>query len=247
MDALNLSLLPLVQKLKLHSRLDSEATNAILALTINVRKFDPASYIVRQGDASADCCLILSGYASRSRILGFRARQILAVHLRGDLVDLHNNPADEADYDVQALTQVTAAFITRQSIFDLSEKYPAIRRAFWVDTLTDMSISREWLLNVGRRNALDRVAHLICELTLRQESAGISSGPDYDWPMTQEQFGDATGLTSVHINRMLKILRDENLISCSKGRVRVLDWDKLQIRAGLSQRYIHSLKSLRFA
>lgn len=246
MEALNLSLVPLVKKLQLRSQLGSDEIDAVLALPLRLVRFDPGVYLVRQGDVVDNCCLILSGYASRDRNTGHKSKQILSIHLRGDLVDLHNNAVDEADYDVQALTQVTAAYLPRRSIFNLSETYPAIRRALWLDTLADMSISREWLLNVGRRSAIERVAHLICEIVLRQEAAEISAGPVYDWPMTQEQFGDATGLTSVHVNRMLKILRGEELISCSKGQVTILDWAGLKKRAEFAEAYVQSLNSIRF-
>jgi len=246
-EALNLPLVPVVKKLQLRSPLNSEEIDAVLALPLRSVRFDPGGYLVRQGDTVENCCLILSGYASRDRNTGYKSRQILSIHLRGDLVDLHNNSVDQADYDVQALTHVTAAYIPRRLIYNLSETYPAIRRALWLDTLADMSISREWLLNVGRRSGIERVAHLICELVLRQEAADISAGPVYDWPMTQEQFGDATGLTSVHINRMLKILRDEELISCAKGRVTVLDWVGLRNKAELAKTYALSLNSVRFA
>lgn len=143
MDALNFSLFPLVRKLRLRWPLGSDETNALLTLPLRLVKVDPTKYLVRQGEIAEDCCLILSGFASRSRNTGDKSRQILSVHLGGDLVDLHNNPADEVDYDVQALTRITIAYISREAIFDLSEQYPAIRRALWIDTLADMATSRE--------------------------------------------------------------------------------------------------------
>ena len=241
MDSPEFSLVPLVEKLNSRSTLGVIETNAILALPVHFRKFQPGVVLIREGEVSKYCSLILTGFACRSKGNGGKSRQILSVHLRGDLVDLHNNILDEADYDVQSLTRVVSAHISRQAIFELSELYPAIRRALWIDTLAEMSMSREWLLNVGRRSGIDRVAHLLCELTLRQQSAGTCTGPEYDWPMTQDQFGDATGLTGVHINRMLKILREEKLISCSKGRVTIYDWHKLKERAHFTQEYLHNL------
>lgn len=211
----------------------------LLALPRRVAKFEPGTYLVRQGDIATNCCLILSGFVCRMKTSGNGSRQILSIHLKGDLVDLQNSFLDEADHNVQALTHVTVALIPRQEIVDLVEKRPGIRHAVWFDILTDASISREWLLNVGRRNALERVAHLICEIAVRQDSAGISKDQTYEWPMTQEQFGDATGLTAVHINRMLKILRDDGIISGMKRTVTINDWPKLRAVADFTQRYLH--------
>lgn len=173
---------------------------------------------------------------------GNGSRQILSIHLKGDLISLENIFFDEADHNVQALTYVTVALIPKREISDLVEKWPGIRHAIWFEILTDASVSREWLLSVGRRNALERVAHLICELAVRQDSAGIRKDQTYEWPITQEQFGDATGLTAVHINRMLRILRNDGLISETRRTVTINDWPKLRAVADFTQRYLHQLE-----
>lgn len=211
----------------------------ILALPRRVANFEHATYLVRQGDIATHCCLLLSGFVCRTKITGDGSRQILSVHLKGDLLDLQNIFLDEADHNVQALTQVSVALIPRQAIIDLMEERAGIRQALWLDILADASVSREWLLNVGRRNALERVAHLICEIALRQDAAGMCKGPHYEWPMTQEQFGDATGLTAVHINRMIKTLRDDGIINVMKRTVTINDWARLRSVADFTQAYLH--------
>lgn len=109
----------------------------------------------------------------------------------------------------------------------------------WIDTLIDASIFREWLLNVGRREAKARVSHLICELARRLELAGLADGAGYVLPMTQEQLADATGLTPVHINRTLKTLETEGLIVRNKRHIQIPDWQRLREAAGFSELYLH--------
>lgn len=240
MSALDLTLLaPLIKKLAQRSPLDSSDADMILALPRRVANFEPSTYPVRQGDIAKTCCLVLSGFVCRTKITGSGLRQILSVHLKGDLVDIQNSFLTEADHNVQALTNATLAFIPKREMVDLIEKRPGIRQAIWVDMLADASISREWLLNVGQRNALARVSHLICEIALRQNTAGINKGMIYEWPMTQEQFGDATGLTAVHINRMLKVLRHDGLITYSKRTITITDWPRLKSEADFNQGYLH--------
>ncbi|MEG3170615.1 Crp/Fnr family transcriptional regulator [Sphingomonas sp. ZB1N12] len=213
----------------------------MLNLPCRVANFEPGTYLVRQGDIATSTCLVLSGFVCRTKISGNGSRQILSIHLKGDLIDLHNSFLAEADCNVQALTHVTVALIPSRAIIDLVEIRPKIRHALWLDILTDASISREWLLNIGQRNALERVAHLICEMALRQDAAGISKSTIYEWPMTQEQLGDATGLTAVHINRMLKTLRNDDIVSVNKRTFIIKDWYKLRSVADFTQGYLYQL------
>ena len=232
-------LAPLVKKLTARSPLDPIDTGMLLELPRKVTNFELGSHLVRQGDIATTCCLVLSGFVCRTKTSGSGSRQILSIHMKGDFVDLHNSFLDESDHNVQALTHVTVALIPRHEIVDLIESRPGIRQAIWFDLLTDASISREWLLNVGRRTGLERIAHFICEMALRQDAAGISKDHTYEWPMTQEQFGDATGLTAVHINRMLRTLRDHGLISATRRTITIIDWPGLRAVADFTQRYLH--------
>ena len=240
MSALDLTLLtPLTKKLAQRSPLDSTDTDMILALSRRVVNFEPSTYPVRQGDITKTCCPVLAGFVCRTKTTGSGLRQILSIHLKGDLVDIQNSFLAEADHNVQVLTNATLAFIPKHEIIELIDKRPKIRKAIWLDMLADASITREWLLNVGQRNALARVSHLICEIALRQNAAGICKGMIYEWPMTQEQFGDATGLTAVHINRMLKLLRYDGLIAFSKRTITIIDWYGLASVGDFTQAYLH--------
>jgi CRP-like cAMP-binding protein len=122
---------------------------------------------------------------------------------------------------------------------DLAEAFPNVGRAFWTDTLIDSSIFREWVVNVGRRDSRARVAHLLCELSLRMQAAGLADGHRYQLPMTQEQLADAVGLTSVHVNRVLKQLAEEGLISRDRRTIVIEDWRRMRRAGDFNDRYLH--------
>lgn len=229
----------MLARLRSRSSLSPQETEALLALPHRLSVLDAGSYIVREGDRADRCCVLLGGFAYRHKVVGSGARQILSIHIGGDIVDLQNSLLGHADHNVQTMTRTEVALIPRQAILDLCARYPAIAHALWVDTLVDASISREWIANIGRRTARQRIAHLFCELALRQESAGLCERPHYTWPMTQEQVGDATGLTSVHVNRVLQGLRADRLISTTKSSVTITNWDDLQEAGDFNRSYLH--------
>jgi CRP-like cAMP-binding protein len=116
----------------------------------------------------------------------------------------------------------------------------AVGRALWIDTLIDASIFREWVVNVGRRDSRARVAHLLCEFSLRLQAAGMAENHRYELPMTQEQLADATGLTPVHVNRVLKALEREGLIErASSKSVLIGDWQRLTTAGDFNRSYLH--------
>jgi CRP-like cAMP-binding protein len=233
------ALAPMIDKLTRQSALGSAEVRALFDLPHRISISEAGHYIVREGDNSGSCTVICSGFAYRSKIAGSGARQILSVHLRGDLVDLQNSLLGEADHNVQALARVEVAHIAQRALLDVAEAYPAIARALWRDTLVEGSIFREWILNVGQRDARQRISHLLCELVLRQEEAKVCEGPCYQWPFTQEQVGDATGLTSVHVNRTIQCLRKDGLIETNGRSVTIVDWPRLQRAGDFSRAYLH--------
>ena len=159
--------------------------------------------------------------------------------MSGEFLDLQNSFLGVADHNVQALTRVEVAAIPVAALQKLVTAHPLVGRAMWIDTLIDSAIFREWLVNVGRRDSLSRLAHLLCEFALRLEAAGLGADHRYELPMTQEQLADATGLTPVHINRVLKELGRRGLIERHKRAVAIVDWDGLRHVGDFSTRYLH--------
>ncbi len=136
----------------------------------------------------------------------------------GDVVDLQNAWLTFSDHGVQALTSGSMAFIPREAIQELAFRRPAVGKALWLDTLVDGSILREWIANVGRRDARTRMAHILCEFAVRLQAVGLGERLSYELPMTQEQLADVLGLTAVHVNRTLQGLDAERLTKRSGGR-----------------------------
>lgn len=234
------SLEPMVRKLSSQVRLDAEDRAAILALPFTVKSLDRHQHVVREGDVAAHSCVMLSGYSVRTKDVGSGNRQIVAIHMKGDMVDLQNSLLERADHGVEMLTASKVALIPRQEIVRLSVKRPMVGRAMWVDTLIDSSIFREWLANVGQRDARTRIAHLLCEFALRMKVAGLDRDEDYELPMSQEQLGEATGLTSVHVNRTLKSLEQDGLIERASPRaIHIGDWRKLVEAGDFDPNYLH--------
>jgi CRP-like cAMP-binding protein len=160
--------------------------------------------------------------------------------MKGDMVDLQNSFLTVADHSVQVLTESEVAFIPRDEIKKLAFARPNVGMAMWFDTLVDGSVFREWIANVGRRDARTRIAHLLCEFSLRLKVAGLGEATNYELPMTQEQIADTTGLTSVHTNRTIKALEADGLITRSSSRsITIGDWQKLADVGDFDSNYLH--------
>jgi CRP-like cAMP-binding protein len=230
----------MARKLEYRVKLDPADREALLALPHKVRTVESHHYIVRQGDRAEYTCVMLAGFSIRHKIVASGFRQILAIHMRGEMVDLQNSLLETADHSVQMLTTGKIAVIPREEIERIALQRPAVRKAMSLDTLVDESISREWIANIGRRDARIRVAHLLCEFGLRLEHAGLAHDTTYTLPMTQEQLADATGLTPVHVNRTLKGLEAEGLISRSSPRaIHIGNWKHLADAGDFDAGYLH--------
>jgi len=230
---------PMLRRLSCWYRLEQADEEALLALPYRVMALQPQHYIVRERETATHCCVMLSGYSIRHKIVQAGARQIVAIHMKGEIVDLQNSILGTADHSVQMLTKGEAALIPRDAIQKLALDYPRIGLAMWRDTLVDGSIFREWIANVGRRDAHTRIAHVLCEFALRLKVAGLGEHTDYELPMTQEQLADAVGLTPVHVNRTLKALEEKSLISRNQRAVTIEDWQRLADAGDFDPTYLH--------
>jgi CRP-like cAMP-binding protein len=205
-----------------------------------VKSVEPHQYIVREGDQPTHSCLLLEGFSIRHKCVVGGKRQIMAIHMKGEMVDLENSLLGKADHNVQMLTAGKVAFIPKEEITRIAFERPTVGQAMWLDTLVDASIFREWIANVGRRDAQTRVAHVLCEFALRLKHAGLGDEAGYHLPMTQEQLADVTGLTSIHVNRSIKTLEAEGLISRVTPREIVIgDWKRLADKGDFDSLYLH--------
>ena len=229
----------MIRRLETRVPLSEDDREAIRALPFAYKTLDAAAYMVREGEPPEVCFLLLSGFAYRHKVTGDGERQILSVHMPGEFLDLQNSLLEVADHNVQALTRADVAAIPVARLRALARERPTVAMAMWIDTLVDAAIFREWIVNIGRRDSMSRIAHLLCEFALRLRAAGLADGDQYLLPMTQEQLADATGLTPVHVNRVLKELGRQSLIGREKRAVTIIDWDRLRQIGDFSSRYLH--------
>jgi len=232
-------LAPLVRRWSKHVDLAPDDEDAILALPFTRRSFGKDAYVIREGHEAVECTLLLKGFAFRQKLLRDGSRQIISFHIPGEFLDLQNGILGVADHNVQSVNRCETAVVPRAALADLLADKPAIRLAVWIDTLIDASIFREWIVNVGRRDSRARIAHLLCEMVTRLERNGAGSDGILDFPLTQEQLADATGLTAVHTNRTLQSLRRDGLIQLSNGILRVLDRKELREVGDFEELYLH--------
>jgi CRP-like cAMP-binding protein len=229
----------LIRKLCLLAELNDEDRRAIAALPMSLQSVRSLHHLVREGDRPTDCCLLVDGFACRYKVTVTGNRQIVSFHVRGDLLDLQHLLPATADHHVQTITEATVAWIPKEAMIALARARPAVGEALSKDSLIDASIFREWVLNVGRRDAKSRIAHMLGEFILRCEAVGLGSAELLDLPMTQEQIADATGLTSVHVNRTLRVLVEEGVISRRGRQIEVEDWELMRRVADFDPAYLH--------
>jgi len=230
----------LITKLSRLAKLDEEDRAALRALPLTVKPARTNSYLVREGDTPAACCLLIDGYACRHKAASNGGRQIVSFHHPGDMLDLQHLWLERADHSVQTISDAKVGWITVGALRDLARRRPGVGEALWRDTLIDASIFREWVLNVGRRGAKERIAHMLCEFAVRGEAAGMGSPEEFILPMTQEHIADATGLTAIHVNRMLQALGADGVIQRDKRRIAITDWQRMRRVADFEPAYLHA-------
>lgn len=230
----------MLRKLRLWSNLAPADEQALLDLPHSIVTVEKQQALITECDVVSHCWVVISGYCVRYKIVGNGGRQILSIHMKGDLVDLQNALLGVADHGVQALTECTMAKIPIEAIHELTSSRPTIKDALWYDTLVDGSIHREWVANVGRRDGHTRVAHLLCEFALKLDAVSLGEQLSYELPMTQEQLADATGMTPVHVNRVLRALTTEGLIERATSKSVVIgDWKRLAAAGDFNRAYLH--------
>jgi CRP-like cAMP-binding protein len=148
------------------------------------------------------------------------------------------------DHDLSTLAPCTLGFISHETLRKLHQRSPSVAEMFWRDTLIDAAMFREWIVNVGQRPAPARLAHVMIELRERLRVIGRLDGNSFEMPLTQEQIGEALGITGVHANRVIKQLRQEGIVELHRGRVTVLDERKFLDLADFDGRYLHQSPTL---
>lgn len=233
----------IIRKLESIILLTNEERQAIHELPIKTVSLHSDQDILRIGDQPAQCCLVVEGFTCAYKLTNEGKRQILSIFIPGDIPDLQSLHLPSLDINVASMTPCVLGFIEHADMGIICEKHPRLAAIFWRETLVSCSISREWLLNNGQRHAYGRIAHLICELMVRLKAVGLTKEATFDMPITQVELADATGMTQIHVNRVLQALRADGLISSHKNQITVPDWQKLKDAAEFEPLYLHLVDS----
>jgi CRP-like cAMP-binding protein len=217
---------PFLGRLTSRSVLSDAEQEAILGLPTRAFQAARGEDFVQLGERVHHACLIVDGLVGRFDQNSNGARQITALHIPGDMPDLLSVVQPTATSALQALSTTTILQIPHHDLRQIAATHPAIAEAFWRDCMVDAMIMAQWVVNVGRRNAQARIAHLLCEMAVRTRANLTADQVRFDFRMTQENLADATGLTSVHVNRSLMALREIG-VTLRSGTVRVEDWARL--------------------
>lgn len=212
---------------------------AIRATVTGCRQVRPHEIIVRSHVRLDSCTLLLSGLATQLKDLRDGRRQMTALHVPGDFMDLHGLTLKRLDHDVLALSRCAVATAPHARILELIDAFPRLARIYWSATSLDAAVHREWELSLGRRNALERMAHLFCELHARLGVVGLVEDEGYECHLTQAELSECLGLTAVHVNRTLMHLRESGLLEFRKCRVRIRDMERLRAIADFDPGYLY--------
>jgi CRP-like cAMP-binding protein len=238
---------PLIRRLESMVSLSPEEREALIHLPLLIREVPADHDIVREGDRATESCLVLKGMAFRYKLIATGKRQIMSFHIAGEVPDLQSLHLNTMDHGLAALTPCRLAFIAHETLKALFEEHPRLASIFWRETLIDSAIFREWVVNVGRRQAPGRMAHLLCELFTRHKAAGLVTDRTFEFPLTQHELGDAMGLSNVHVNRIMQELRSQGLIATPGRQLVILDWEGLKQLGEFDPTYLHQKPAIEAA
>lgn len=219
----------------------SEEAEKQLTATIRSRivRASAGQELMSPGDRTDYVRILLTGWLGRYKMLEDGRRQVISFVLPGDTCDAFGHMLGEADHSIVTLTAASFAEIDRARFEELIVLDPALSAAFLCDTMVQLAIAREWIVNVGRRVALERVAHLLCEIFERLRAVDLLDGNSCAFPITQMDLADATGLSIVHLNRTLQELRGSGLIVLRERHLTIVDQETLQNLGLFQPQYLH--------
>ena len=229
----------LAHRLDAFTRLSPDDKAAIAQLSKVARVVQPRRDLIREGETPKFVYLMVDGWACRYKTLPDGRRQIVAFFIPGDFCDLNVYILKEMDHSIGAITRLSVADISRDDMDALTSRHPRITQGLWWEALVNAAIQREWTLNIGQRTAYERIAHLLAELHIRLKTVGLAQNGSCDFPLTQTDIADATGLTPVHVNRTLQELRRDDLIILERRQLTIPDLRKLMDAAMFNPNYLH--------
>ena len=227
-----------MNRLTSRSILNEQERAAVLGLSGLIVPVAAHIDFVRLGQIVEHSCLVVDGLVGRFGQKKDGIRQITCLYIPGDMADLPSVVSPTSAWGLVALAKTTIIKLPHAQLHRIAGAFPKIAESFWRDCVADGSIFSEWVVNVGRRDATARLAHLLCEMAIRCEVAGQGSRHAFALPIIQNDLGDATGLTGVHVNRTLRDLRMDGVVTVRGGKVVIHDWDKLVSIGGFTSNFL---------
>jgi CRP-like cAMP-binding protein len=229
----------LIRKLENFAELADEEKRALQDAAGPVRAYGSHEDLLREGEQPNGVAVVVSGFACRHKMLPDGRRQIIGYFLPGDMCDARVFILKRMDHTISTLAPTSVAVLSRDAILDLTSRYSRLTRAFWWNTLVEEAIGRQWLVSIGQRTALERLAHLFCEIYVRLQSVGLATPAGCELPVTQSELADTVALSTVHVNRTLKELRRVELVSMSSKSLLIHDFAGLRALAMFEPGYLH--------
>lgn len=202
------------------------------------RHFKVDEELVAEGSRPNYSTLLIDGFAARYKYMTDGTRQITALHVAGDFVDLHAFLLKTMDHGIVAMSPCHVAYMEHTELKRVTETEPHLTRLLWLDTLVDGAIHREWIVAMGRRSKKSHIAHLICELFVRLQVVHKTDGLSFHFPLTQLELADVVGISLVHLNKTLQVLRKQGLLTWINQTITILDWEQLQEVAEFDPTYL---------
>ena len=230
---------PLLQMLSHRDVLSDYERELVAGLKRRIVRIPKGGELVATHSRPSESCLVLQGFTAREVYLKSGERQITAIHVPGDFVDLHALTLKTMDHSVVALSDCEAAFVPHGELLRVIEKSQHLGRLFWLSTVIDAAIQRAWIAGIGRRSSVEHLGHLVCELFCRLEAGGWTDGQSFKFPITQPELADILGLSLVHVNRTLQDLRRRGLLVWKGGTLTVPDLKQLAAMADFDPTYLN--------
>ena len=229
----------MASKLEAYTRLSPDDRAALEECSRNFRYVDARRDVIAEGERPRHVHLVLDGWACRYKQLPDGKRPIVSLFVPGDFCDLHAYVLRQMDHSIGAITRLKVAMITPEEMSALTAGHPRIAQALWWNEEVMAAMQREWTLNISQRSAYERLAHLLVELYIRLETVGRAHGGRCDFPLTQADLADATGLTSVHVNRTLQELRRDGMIELERKQLQIIDMERIMDVSMFNADYLH--------
>ncbi len=231
-------------KLSRYGPPSEEEFSALAGVMTPVRRYAAGQELIRQFSSPKESTLLLSGMIGRLVTLRGGTQQITALQVPGDFVDLHAFLLARMDHSVVAMSDCEVSTAPHGELRRLCDRYPRLARALWYLTIVDASIHRHWITVFGRRDAIARAAHLLCELHVRLLDVGLVDDGLFELPLTQAQSADVLGLSAVHVNRVVQELRARNVLTWDRRRIQIRDWDALVALAEFDPTYLQLVQQI---